>query len=141
MIKKMSHASVFVTNQEEALSFYRDKLGFKVHTDAMVGEDFRWLTVCPQDQPDFEIILMEPKAGMLMDEESAAQLRSLIDKGILGAGAFHTDDCRATYAELKSKGVEFVSEPTERFYGVEAVFKDNSGNWFSLTQPTGEQAK
>ena len=135
MIKKMSHASIFVTNQEEALSFYRDKLGFKVHTDAMVGEDFRWLTVCASDQPDFEIILMEPKAGMLMDEESASQLRALIDKGILGAGAFHTDDCRATYEELKGRGVEFVSEPTERFYGVEAVFKDNSGNWFSLTQP------
>src|SRR6185436_10266379 len=76
MIKKMSHASVFVTNQEEALSFYRDKLGFKVHTDAMIGEDFRWLTVCPQDQPDFEIILMEPKAGMLMDEATSSQLRS-----------------------------------------------------------------
>jgi catechol 2,3-dioxygenase-like lactoylglutathione lyase family enzyme len=140
MIKKMSHASVFVTNQEEALKFYRDKLGFRVHTDAMVGEDFRWLTVCAQDQPDFEIILMEPKAGMLMDEESAAQLRALIDKGILGAGAFHTDDCRATYAELKSRGVEFVSEPAERFYGIEAVFKDNSGNWFSLTQPNEEHS-
>jgi catechol 2,3-dioxygenase-like lactoylglutathione lyase family enzyme len=136
MIKKMSHASVFVSNQEEALSFYRDKLGFKVHTDAMIGEDFRWLTVCAADQPDFEIILMEPKAGMLMDEASATQLRALIDKGILGAGAFHTDDCRATYAELKGRGVEFLSEPTERPYGIEAVFKDNSGNWFSLTQPS-----
>jgi catechol 2,3-dioxygenase-like lactoylglutathione lyase family enzyme len=136
MIKKMSHASVFVSNQEEALSFYRDKLGFKVHTDAMIGEDFRWLTVCAADQPDFEIILMEPKAGMLMDEAAATQLRALIDKGILGAGAFHTDDCRATYAELKGKGVEFLSEPTERPYGIEAVFKDNSGNWFSLTEPS-----
>lgn len=136
MIKKMSHASIFVSNQEEALSFYRDKLGFKVHTDAMIGEDFRWLTVCAADQPDFEIILMEPKAGMLMDEAAATQLRALIDKGILGAGAFHTDDCRATYAELKGRGVEFLSEPTERPYGIEAVFKDNSGNWFSLTEPS-----
>ncbi|MDQ2855848.1 MAG: VOC family protein [Acidobacteriota bacterium] len=136
MIKKMSHASVFVSNQEEALSFYRDKLGFKVHTDAMIGEDFRWLTVCAAEQPDFEIILMEPKAGMLMDEAAATQLRALIDKGILGAGAFHTDDCRATYAELKGRGVEFLSEPTERPYGIEAVFKDNSGNWFSLTEPS-----
>jgi catechol 2,3-dioxygenase-like lactoylglutathione lyase family enzyme len=138
MIKKMSHASIFVSNQEEALSFYRDKLGFKVHTDAMIGEDFRWLTVCASDQPDFEIILMEPKAGMLMDEAAATQLRALIDKGILGAGAFHTDDCRATYDELKGKGVVFLSEPTERPYGIEAVFKDNSGNWFSLTQPSEE---
>jgi len=140
MIKKMSHASIFVSNQEEALSFYRDKLGFRVHTDAMVGEDFRWLTVCAADQPDFEIILMEPKAGMLMDEAAATQLRALIDKGILGAGAFHTDDCRATYEELKGRGVVFLSEPTERPYGIEAVFKDNSGNWFSLTQPSEEHS-
>lgn len=138
MIKKMSHASIFVSNQEEALSFYRDKLGFKVHTDAMIGDDFRWLTVCASDQPDFEIILMEPKAGMLMDEASAAQLRALIDKGILGAGVFDTDDCRATYEELKGRGVVFVSEPSVRPYGIEAVFKDNSGNWFSLTQPGDE---
>ena len=135
MIKKMSHASIFVLNQEEALGFYRDQLGFQVHTDAMVGEDFRWLTLNVKDQPDFEIILMEPKAGMLMDEATATQLRAIIEKGVLGAGAFHTDDCRATYEELKSKGVEFVSEPAERPYGIEAVFKDNSGNWFSLTQP------
>jgi catechol 2,3-dioxygenase-like lactoylglutathione lyase family enzyme len=138
MIKKMSHVSVFVSNQEEALSFYRDKLGFEVHTDAMVGENFRFLTLNVKGRPDFEIILMEPKPGMLMDEETAAQLRSLIDKGVLGAGAFHTDDCRATYEELKGKGVEFLSEPAERHYGIEAVFKDNSGNWFSLTQPTEE---
>ena len=138
MIQRMSHATIFVSNQNEALDFYRDKLGFKVHTDAMIGDDFRFLTVCANDQPDFEIILMEPKAGMLMDEESATQLRALIDKGIMGAGAFHTDDCHATYAELKSKGVEFVSEPAERPYGIEAVFKDNSGNWFSLTQRNEE---
>lgn len=138
MIQRMSHATIFVSNQNEALDFYREKLGFKVHTDAMIGDDFRFLTVCANDQPDFEIILMEPKAGMLMDEESATQLRALIDKGIMGAGAFHTDDCHATYAELKSKGVEFVSEPAERPYGIEAVFKDNSGNWFSLTQPNEE---
>ena len=131
----MSHAPIFVNNQEEALSFYRDKLGFQVHTDAMVGEDFRWLTLNTKDEPDFEIILMEPKAGMLMDESTANQLRAIMAKGVLGAGVFNTDDCRRTYDELKSKGVEFVSEPAERPYGIEAVFKDNSGNWFSLTEP------
>jgi catechol 2,3-dioxygenase-like lactoylglutathione lyase family enzyme len=135
MIRRMSHATIFVSNQQEALEFYRDKLGFQVHTDAMVGEDFRWLTMCTKDQPDFEIVLMEPKAGMLMDEATAIQLRALIDKAVLGAGVFNTDDCRATYEEMKSKGVEFLSEPAERHYGIEAVFKDNSGNWFSLTQP------
>jgi catechol 2,3-dioxygenase-like lactoylglutathione lyase family enzyme len=138
MIQKMSHATIFVNNQAEALEFYRDKLGFKIHTDAMIGDDFRFLTLCAPNQPDFEIILMEPKAGMLMDEETATQLRSIMSKGVLGAGAFHTDDCRATYNELKAKGVEFVSEPAERPYGVEAVFRDNSGNWFSLTEPTEE---
>ena len=138
MIKKMSHASIFVLNQEEALIFYRDSLGFEVHTDAMVGPDFRFLTLNTKDQPDFEIILMEPKPGMLMDEETAGQLRALIEKKVLGAGAFHTDDCRATYEELKARGVEFVSEPAERPYGIEAVFRDNSGNWFSLTQPNEE---
>ncbi|HKY26334.1 MAG TPA: VOC family protein [Pyrinomonadaceae bacterium] len=136
MIRKMSHATIFVANQEEALSFYRDKLGFQVHTDAMVGDDFRWLTLNVPDQPDFEIVLMEPKPGMLMDEATANQLRDLMSKGVMGAGVFNTDDCRATYDDLKSKGVEFLTEPAERPYGIEAVFKDNSGNWFSLTQPS-----
>lgn len=135
MIRKMSHATIFVNNQDEALTFYRDKLGFQVHTDAMVGPDFRWLTMNVPDQPDFEIVLMEPKPGMLMDETTADQLRAILNKGVLGAGVFNTDDCLATYQELKDKGVQFVSEPAERPYGIESVFKDNSGNWFSLTQP------
>ena len=138
MIQRMSHATIFVTDQNDALEFYRDKLGFRVHTDAMVGPDFRWLTMCTNDQPDFEIVLMEPKPGMLMDEETSNTVRSLLAKGVLGAGVFNTDDCRATYEEMKAKGVQFQSEPAERPYGVEAVFRDNSGNWFSLTQPTGE---
>ena len=138
MIQRMSHATVFVTNQNEALEFYRDKLGFRVHTDAMVGPDFRWLTMCTNDDPHFEIVLMEPKPGMLMDEETSNTIRGLLAKGVLGAGVFNTNDCRATYEEMKAKGVQFQSEPAERPYGVEAVFRDNSGNWFSLTQPTGE---
>ncbi len=137
MIQRMSHATIFVTDQDQALEFYRDKLGFKVHTDAMVGPDFRWLTMCTNDQPDFEVILMEPKPGMLMDEETSNTVRSLLAKGVLGAGVFNTNDCRATYEEMKAKGVQFISEPAERPYGIEAVFRDNSGNWFSLTQPTG----
>ena len=136
MIRKMSHATIFVNNQNEALEFYRDKLGFRVHTDAMVGEDFRWLTMCTNDQPDFEIVLMEPKPGMLMDEETSKQLRAIMQKGVLGAGVFNTDDCQATYDDLKAKGVVFLAPPAQRPYGIEAVFKDNSGNWFSLTQPS-----
>ena len=84
MIRKMSHATIFVSNQEEALNFYRDKLGFKVHTDANVGR-FRWLTLNTAAQPDFEIILMEPKPGMLMDEATASQLRAIMAKGVLTA--------------------------------------------------------
>lgn len=136
MIRRMSHATIFVNNQAEALEFYRDKLGFRVHTDAMVSEDFRWLTICTNDDPDFELVLMEPKPGMLMDEQTSQNLRAIMAKGVLGAGVFNTDDCRGTYEELKAKGVQFVAEPAERPYGIEAVFKDNSGNWFSLTQPS-----
>ena len=135
MIRRMSHATILVNNQNEALEFYRDKLGFKVHTDAMVGDDFRWLTLSTNDDPDFEIVLMEVKPGMMMDEDTSKKLREIMAKGVLGAGVFNTDDCRATYEELKAKGVEFMQEPAERFYGVEALFRDNSGNWFSLTQP------
>jgi catechol 2,3-dioxygenase-like lactoylglutathione lyase family enzyme len=136
MIRRMSHATIFVENQEEALAFYRDKLGFRVHTDAKINDDFRWLTMCTNDEPDFELILLEPKPGMLMDEETSKQMRAIMAKGVLGAGAFNTDDCQGTYDELKAKGVEFISAPAQRPYGIEAVFKDNSGNWFSLTQPS-----
>ncbi len=88
MITRMSHALIWVKDQQQALEFYRDKLGFEVDTDAMVGDSFRWLTMKIKTQPGFEIILMEPKPGMMLDEESASQIRSLIDKGVLGGGVF-----------------------------------------------------
>lgn len=135
MISKLSHATIWVLNQDEAYDFYVNKLGFEVRTDAKMDNGFRWLTVGPKEQKDLEIILMEIKPGMIMDETAAKQLRSLVQNGFLGAGAFETKDCRKTYEELKSRGVEFKSAPEEKFYGIEAVFKDNSGNWFSLTQP------
>jgi catechol 2,3-dioxygenase-like lactoylglutathione lyase family enzyme len=134
MITKLSHYSVYVLDQDQAYDFYINKLGFEVVTDAKMDNGFRWLTVRPRDQKDTEIVLMPVKEGYLFDAESANQLRDLIRKGKLGAGAFETNDCRATYTELKSKGVEFMSEPKEQFYGIEALFKDNSGNWFSLTE-------
>ena len=92
------------------------------------------MTVAPKDQSDFEIVLMEPKPGFMFEEEDANKLRSLITNGKLGAGVFNTPNCQATYEELSSRGVEFMSPPAERPYGIEALFKDNSGNWFSLTQ-------
>lgn len=133
MIKKLSHATIYVINQEEARKFYTEKLGFDVRTDVTM-EGFRWLTVGPKNQPDLELVLMEPKAGFMFDEATAKQLREMIQKGAMGAGVFETDDCHATYDELKKKGVEFLSPPQERPYGIEAIFKDPSGNWFSLTQ-------
>ena len=134
MISKMSHVAIYVMDQQEALEFYRDKLGLEVRTDATMEGGFRWLTVGPKDQPDLEISLMEPKAGFMFDEADANQLRDLVQRGKLGAGVFNTPDCKAAYEELSSKGVEFLSAPEEKFYGIEAIFKDNSGNWFSLTE-------
>jgi catechol 2,3-dioxygenase-like lactoylglutathione lyase family enzyme len=134
MIRKLSHATIWVKDQEAALAFYTEKLGFEVKTDATMGS-FRWLTVAPKDQEGLELVLMQAAPSPMIDEETVALINQLIDKGAMGAGVFHTADCRATYTELKGRGVEFVSEPQERPYGIEAVFKDNSGNWFSLTQP------
>ena len=133
MIKGMSHVTILVNNQDEALAFYTEKVGFSVRTD-MTMEGFRWLTVGPETQPDVEFVLMEPTVSPMMDEETVNQLRALMSKGALGAGVFTTDNCQATYEELKSRGVEFLAPPQERPYGVEAIMKDNSGNWFSLTE-------
>lgn len=134
MIQKMSHATIWVLNQDEAIDFYVNKLGFELKNDHDMGNGFRWVTVSPKAQPDLEIILMSTQANEMLDEETASRIRSLVQDGKLGAGAFSTADCRKTFAELKEKGVEFLSEPKEQFYGVEALFKDNSGNWFSMTE-------
>lgn len=134
MITKLSHASIYVLDQEEAYDFYVNKLGFTVHTDAEMGPGMRWLTVCPKEQPDLELALMPIKAGMMFSEEAAEQLRNLVKNGTFGFGVFETNDIYATYEELKAKGVEFTKAPKKEFYGTEALFKDNSGNWFSLGQ-------
>jgi catechol 2,3-dioxygenase-like lactoylglutathione lyase family enzyme len=139
MDMRLSHTTIWVLDQDEALDFYTRKLGFTVHTDARM-DDFRWLTVCPPGQPDHELILLVPGPPML-DEESAEQVRALVAKGALGPGAFEIDDCAAAYAELSERGVRFLSEPTERFYGIEATLRDNSGNWFSMTQRTPARAQ
>ncbi len=135
MIQKLSHVTIWVLDQEEAYDFYVNKLGFKVNTDAKMDNGFRWLTVSPPAQPDVEIVLMSPTPGPKMDQETSDALRKLVSKGVLCAGVFSTADCRKTYEELKAKGVEFSQPPTQRFYGVEALMKDNSGNWFSLSGP------
>ena len=137
MIRKQSHASVFVLDQDAALAFYRDKLGFEVRMDMTMEGGFRWLTVGPKGQPDFQLILIAPAAGPMFDAATAEQIRALVAKGAFGIGVFETDDCHAMYETLKAKGVQFMSPPTDRFYGIEALVKDDSGNWFSLTQRKG----
>ena len=132
MITRYLAASVWVMDQDEALAFYTEKLGLVVRNDVTM-DGFRWLTVGAKDQPELEIILVEPGPPMV-DEEAAQHIRALVTKGAIGGGLFATDDCRATHQELAAKGVEFVQEPAERPYGIEAIFRDNSGNWFSLTQ-------
>ena len=134
MISKISHVSVFVLDVDSAHDFYVNKLGFKVHTDAPMGPGKRWLTVTPPEQPDLEISLMAITDGMMFNKESAAAMRDLVKKGTFGFGVFECLDIYATYEELKTKGVEFKKAPKKEFYGIEALFKDDSGNWFSLTQ-------
>lgn len=134
MITRMNHVSIFVLNQDSAYEFYVNKLGFKVHTDAPMGPGMRWLTVCPPEQPDLEITLMAISEGMMFKNESAKQMRELVSQGTFGFGVFQCNDLLATYEELKAKGVEFKKAPTQEFYGFEALFKDDSGNWFSLGQ-------
>jgi catechol 2,3-dioxygenase-like lactoylglutathione lyase family enzyme len=136
MITGMSHTTVWVLDQDRARAFYTEKLGFAVTTDADMGGGNRWLTVQAPKQPDLHLVLANPGPPML-SEEDAKVVRDLVAKGAIGGGVMRTDDVRATYEELKAKGVEFIQEPAERPYGIEAMFRDDSGNWFSLTQPKG----
>jgi uncharacterized glyoxalase superfamily protein PhnB len=136
VIQRQSHSTIYVTDQEEALEYYRDTLGFEVRTDMPMteGGEIRWLTLSPKGQPDLEIILMPITPGPMFSAETAEQMRTLVERGALGVGVFETDNIHGDYERLSKQGVEFVSPPEETFYGIEAIVKDNSGNWFSLTQ-------
>ncbi|WP_420398739.1 VOC family protein [Flagellimonas sp.] len=138
MITRLNHVSVFVLNQDSALDFYVNKLGCKVHTDAPMGPGMRWLTVCPSEQPDLEISLMPIEDGMMFKDGAAEQMKALVKKGTFGFGVFECDNLRATYEELMAKGVVFKKEPTKEFYAYEALFVDDSGNWFSLVEKKDE---
>lgn len=132
MIKSLALTTVWSTDQDRDKKFFVETLGFTERTDMEMG-DMRWVTVSPRDQPEVQLTLMRPD-GSGLDPESGRALLKLVTKGVLGAGAFRTDDCHATYAELEAKGVEFLQEPQERPYGIEAIFRDPTGNWYSLTQ-------
>jgi catechol 2,3-dioxygenase-like lactoylglutathione lyase family enzyme len=135
MITRLPIVTFFVLDQDKAYDFYVNTLGFQVKTDAKMDNGFRWLTVVTPEQPDIEIALLNPlTGGMNYDEETKKAFRVLLEKGALGAGVFTTPDCRATYEELKAKGVKFKGEPKEQFYGIEAIMVDGVGNWFSMNQ-------
>ncbi|GAA5027102.1 VOC family protein [Actinopolymorpha pittospori] len=136
MIQRLSHLSVYVLDQDSAYDFYVNKLGMEVRTDATFGEGQRWLTVGPKGQPDLELTLMPASAGPHLPAEKVAAVRELIGSNTFGIGVLETDDIHRDYEDLRAKGVEFVSAPQEQFYGIEALFRDDSGNWFSMTQRT-----
>jgi len=136
MIQRLSHTTLYVLDQDAAKDFYVNKLGFEVRMDGKMDNGFRWLTVSPKGQPDLQIILMQVD-GPNMQPEVAKTIRALLTAGQLNGGVLQTSDCRKTYEELNGKGVVFSSPPKEQFYGIEAIMKDNSGNWFSMTEPKG----
>ena len=127
--------SVWVLDQDAAKEFYAGKLGFTVTTDFTMDNGMRWLTVRPPGSQTQELLLMDPLHSML-DEETAQQVRALVAKGALSPGVMATSDCKADHATLAERGVEFIQEPAERPYGIEALLRDDSGNWFSFCQRT-----
>jgi catechol 2,3-dioxygenase-like lactoylglutathione lyase family enzyme len=132
MITNVSLVTVFCLNQDETRDFYVDILGFELGTDITMGEGFRWLTVKHPNQPELEVTLMTP--GPPLDAEAADFIRRQLEKGGIGGLGLAVDDCRKTYEQLSAKGVTFLQEPSDRPYGVEAVMRDNSGNWLVLVE-------
>lgn len=124
---------LYVRDQDEALAFYVDKLGFRVHTDARNG-DYRWLTVQHPEQPSFQLGLF--KAGPpVLDEATADTIESMVAKGAMPPLVMVVDDCRKTYERWSAKGVEFTQEPVSRYGSVDAGFRDPSGNGWKLIEP------
>lgn len=130
MLKQLTAIDIYVKDQNEALRFFTEKLGFEIRADVTNG-DFRWLSVGLKEQPELQFGLLALKAGGQLTEEDVQVMTRLVEEGKLRGGVWKTDDCYKTYEQLKSKGVEFIMPPADRPYGVvEAVFKDNSGNVF-----------
>jgi uncharacterized glyoxalase superfamily protein PhnB len=133
---RIANAHLWVHDQDEALAFYTQKLGMEVRADVTLPElgDFRWVTVAPPGQEDVSIVLMAIPAEPVMDAETADRVRDLMAKGFAGTVFLTTDDCRASYEELKDRGVEFTEPPEERPYGIDTGFRDPSGNSLRLTE-------
>jgi catechol 2,3-dioxygenase-like lactoylglutathione lyase family enzyme len=140
MFNAITHHSIFVLDQDEALEFYVGKLGLEVAADVDLGM-MRWLTVRVPGQPGREILLELP-GGPMMGPEAAEQARELVTKGAMGlAFILTTDDCRRTYEELRSRGIEFTETPTEHFYGIDCALRDPFGNHVRITQPAPQPAE
>jgi predicted enzyme related to lactoylglutathione lyase len=137
MLKQLTYAQVWVHDQDEALAFYTEKLGLELREDVTVPEmgNFRWLSVGVPGQ-DVGITLMAVPGPPVFDEDTRKQIHELLAKGASGGLFFSTDDCQAAYEELKSRGVEFSQEPTEQPYGIDAGFRDPSGNHFRMAEST-----
>ena len=135
---RIASAQLWVHDQEEALAFYTQKVGMEIKSDVTVPElgDFRWLTVGPPGQDDVAIVLMAIPGPPVFEAETIAQIEAVMAKGVAATVFLTTEDCRADYEELKGRGVEFVEEPEERPYGIDAGFRDPSGNHLRLTQVT-----
>jgi catechol 2,3-dioxygenase-like lactoylglutathione lyase family enzyme len=133
MITNVSLVTVYCLDQSAARDFYVNVLGFKPGTDTTLGEGFRWVTVKHPAQPELEITLMTP--GPPLEPEMADIVRRQLEKGQMGGLGLRVDNCHKTFKELSAKGVTFVQEPADRPYGVEAVMRDNSGNWLVLVEP------
>jgi predicted enzyme related to lactoylglutathione lyase len=133
---KLANAQLWVHDQDEALAFYTDKLGWEVRSDVTMPEmgNFRWLAVGPPSQPDISVVLMAIPGPPMFEPDTTEQIRSLMSKGVAGAIFLTTDDCQASYEQLKARGVEFSEPPEERPYGIDSGFHDPSGNAIRLTQ-------
>lgn len=132
---RIANAQFWVHDSDEALTFYTDKLGWEVRSDVSMAEwNFRWLTVGPVGQPDVALVLMAVPGPPMMDASTSAQLADLVAKGAAGTLFLETDDCAASYDELRSRGVEFNDPPTPQAYGIDTSFRDPSGNNIRMTQ-------
>src|SRR4051795_3821047 len=133
---RISNAQMWVNDQEEALAFYTGKLGWEVRADVTLPEmgDFRWLTVGPADQEDFSVVLMAIPGPPVFEEDTAAMIRELVARGVAAPIFLTTDDCQASYEELKARGVDFIDTPEERPYGIDSAFRDPSGNSIRLAE-------
>ena len=136
MLKHLTHVNQWVTDQDEALSFYTEKLGLELREDATIPEmgNFRWLAVGPAGQPDVAVTLLKVPGPPVFDEQTAAAVNDVVAKGAAGGLFFSTDDLNTTHQELKDRGVDITQEPTQQPYGVDMAVRDPFGNQIRIAE-------